>query len=215
MSVQLFPPDVPISKRLFDLLLTVPGLVVISPILAVLALIVWIGSGAPVLFRQQRPGMHAKPFHVYKFRTMRDDRDEEGILLPDDQRLTKLGKLLRSLSLDELPEVFNILRGEMSLVGPRPLLMKYLDRYTPEQARRHNVLPGMTGWAQVKGRNAITWEEKFQYDVWYVDHWSLLLDIKILLLTPLVVLRQQGISQVGSVTSTEFLGSQTDEKNTP
>jgi lipopolysaccharide/colanic/teichoic acid biosynthesis glycosyltransferase len=198
---------------MFDLLLTVPGLVIISPILAFLALIVRIGLGAPVLFRQRRPGMHAKPFYVYKFRTMREDRDEEGNLLPDDQRLTKLGKLLRSLSLDELPEVLNILRGEMSLVGPRPLLMKYLDRYTPEQARRHDVLPGMTGWAQVKGRNAITWEEKFQYDLWYVDHWSLLLDIKILFLTPWVVLRREGISQEGSMTATEFLGSHTDEQD--
>jgi lipopolysaccharide/colanic/teichoic acid biosynthesis glycosyltransferase len=198
------------SKRIFDLALVIPGVILISPILGITALLVALLLGSPIVFRQIRPGYQGKPFHVYKFRTMREAYDDQGQLLPDEQRLTKLGRFLRSLSIDELPELFNILRGEMSLVGPRPLLMQYLDRYTPEQARRHNVLPGMTGWAQVNGRNAITWEDKFKHDVWYVDHWSLRLDIKILILTPLVVLRQEGISQPGSATADEFLGTEAD-----
>jgi len=208
MTARWLPPGVPLSKRLFDLLLTVPGVILISPLLAVLALLVRIRLGSPVLFRQVRPGLRAEPFVLYKFRTMRDLRTADGRLLPDEVRITALGRFLRSFSLDELPELFNVLRGEMSLVGPRPLLMQYLDRYTPEQARRHEVLPGMTGWAQVNGRNALTWEQKFAHDVWYVDHASLGLDIRILALTLVKALRREGISQPGHETAEEFLGSE-------
>jgi sugar transferase EpsL len=207
---RIFPLDVPKRKRLFDLILVVPGLIVISPLLALIALLVRIGMGTPVIFRQMRPGIRGEPFPVYKFRTMREVYDSEGKLLPDDQRITGLGRFLRSFSLDELLEVFNVLRGEMSLVGPRPLLMKYLDLYTPEQAGRHQVLPGMTGWAQVNGRNAITWEDKFRHDVWYVDHWSVRLDVKILFLTLWVVLRREGISRPGDATTTEFMGTKSE-----
>jgi len=167
--------------------------------------------GRPVLFRQQRPGLRGKPFTLYKFRTMRDARTASGELLPDDLRLTTFGKWLRSTSLDELPELFNVLKGEMSLVGPRPLLMEYLPRYSPEQARRHEVKPGITGWAQVNGRNALTWEEKFRMDVWYVDHWNLWLDMKIVLLTIWKVLKREGISAEGSATMPVFTGNTTQE----
>ncbi|MGB9792451.1 MAG: sugar transferase [Thermacetogeniaceae bacterium] len=163
-------------------------------------------SPGPVLFRQVRPGLHGKPFVIYKFRTMRKAYDEEWRPLPDEQRLTRLGKWLRSTSLDELPELLNVLKGEMSLVGPRPLLMEYLDRYTPEQARRHEVKPGITGWAQVNGRNAISWEEKFRLDVWYVDNWSLWLDLKIILITLWKVLKREGISASGHATMPVFRG---------
>jgi lipopolysaccharide/colanic/teichoic acid biosynthesis glycosyltransferase len=163
--------------------------------------------GTPFLFRQKRPGYLGKPFWVYKFRTMIDTRDTHGNLLPDAERLTGLGHFLRSTSLDELPEMFNVLRGEMSWVGPRPLLMQYLERYSVEQARRHEVLPGITGWAQINGRNALTWEEKFKLDVWYVDHWSFWLDIKILFLSVIKVLRREGINQPGQATSEEFMGN--------
>ena len=209
----LLPPGVPISKRIFDLLLTVPGMVIISPLLAALALSVWRAHGSPVLFKQKRPGYRGQPFMNYKFRTMTEKRDAQGNLLPDAERLTRLGRLLRSTSLDELPELFNVLRGEMSLVGPRPLLMQYLERYTPEQARRHNVMPGMTGWAQINGRNALTWEEKFRLDVWYVDHWSLWLDIKILIQTFWKAIRREGISQPGHVSAEEFMGSRSEESD--
>ncbi|MGA9531614.1 MAG: sugar transferase [Anaerolineales bacterium] len=212
MSARLFPPSVPVSKRLFDLLLTGVGLLVISPLLLLLALLVAAAHGTPVLFRQRRPGLHGEPFTLYKFRTMQDARDGEGSLLPDRERLTGLGRLLRSFSLDELPELMNVLRGEMSLVGPRPLLMQYLDRYTPEQARRHQVLPGITGWAQVNGRNAVNWEQKFELDVWYVDHASLWLDVKILAITLWKVIRRQGISQPGHATAEEFMGSPPPER---
>jgi sugar transferase EpsL len=207
----IFPEGVPVRKRLFDLVLAVPILVLISPFLLLIGLLVWIRMGAPVIFTQLRPGLKGKAFNLYKFRTMRVDYDSEGQLLPDDQRLTRLGRFLRAFSLDELPELFNVLRGEMSLVGPRPLLLQYLNRYTPEQARRHDMLPGMTGWAQVNGRNAITWEDKFRYDVWYVDHWSLVLDIRILLLTPWVVIRREGITYPGDATTKEFLGTESEE----
>jgi len=160
-----------------------------------------------VIFSQVRPGYRGRLFKLYKFRTMNNRRDEQGGLLPDEQRLTRLGKLLRAASLDELPELFNVIRGEMSLVGPRPLLPQYLERYSAEQARRHDVLPGITGWAQVNGRNVLDWEEKFRLDVWYVDHWSLGLDIKILALTFWKVLRQDGISQPGQATAEEFMGT--------
>ncbi len=207
----MFPEGVPVRKRLFDLILAVPILILISPLLLLVGLLVRIRMGSPVIFRQTRPGFKGNPISVYKFRTMKEAYDSEGQSLPDDQRLTRLGRFLRALSLDELPELFNVLRGEMSLVGPRPLLMKYLDRYTPEQARRHEVLPGMTGWAQVNGRNAITWEDKFRHDVWYVDHWSFLLDVRILALTPWVVLRREGITSPGNATTKEFMGTQSDE----
>lgn len=197
---------IPIRKRFFDLLLILPGLILISPILAVIALAVRFAIGPPVLFRQRRPGFMARPFTNYKFRTMSDKRDVEGNLMPDAVRLTGLGRFLRSFSLDELPELYNVLKGEMSLVGPRPLLMRYLDRYSEEQARRHEVLPGMTGWTQINGRNANTWEQKFEYDVWYVDHWSVRLDVKILLITLWKVITRQGISQPGQATAEEFMG---------
>ncbi|GMR10042.1 MAG: sugar transferase [Anaerolineae bacterium] len=199
--------QVPPRKRIFDLVLTVPGLILISPILALIALAVRIALGSPVLFRQRRPGFLARPFTPYKFRTMSDERDSEGNPLPDAVRLTRLGRVLRSFSLDELPELLNVLKGEMSLVGPRPLLMRYLDRYSAEQARRHDVLPGITGWTQINGRNANSWEQKFEYDVWYVDHWSLRLDVKILLITLWKVLSREGISQPGQATAEEFMGS--------
>lgn len=207
MQEQSLSSSIPLSKRFFDLLLTIPGLVLISPLLAVIALLVRWKLGGPILFRQVRPGFLGKPFEIYKFRTMVELRDRAGNLLPDDQRLTSLGKFLRRSSLDELPELLNVLRGEMSLVGPRPLLMQYLERYNPEQARRHLVLPGMTGWAQINGRNAITWEDKFRLDVWYVDHWSLALDVRILLTTLWKVLKREGISQPGHATAEEFMGT--------
>ncbi len=203
----MFPSGVPILKRIFDLTLTLLGLVVVAPILLILSILVRIYHGAPIIFSQKRPGYCGTPFHIYKFRTMTNTRDQAGNLLPDAERLTRLGRFLRASSLDELPELFNVLRGEMSLVGPRPLLMQYLERYSPEQARRHNVLPGITGWAQVNGRNALTWEDKFRLDVWYVEHWSLWLDVKILFLTVWKVFKREGISQPGHATAEEFMGS--------
>ena len=194
------------GKRVLDLALTLPVLIILSPLLALIALLVRVRLGSPVLFRQQRPGLHGRPFTILKFRTMTDARDANGQLLPDAERLTPLGAWLRRTSLDELPELINVLRGEMSLVGPRPLLMEYLARYTPEQARRHEVKPGITGWAQIHGRNALTWEEKFALDVWYVERQSFLLDVKILLLTAWIVLKREGISQEGHATMPEFGG---------
>lgn len=197
-----------VIKPLFDRLLAVGALILLAPLLLLLALLVRLRLGAPVLFRQRRPGYQGRPFTMLKFRTMTDARDAAGKLLPDDQRLTPLGRFLRSSSLDELPGLINVARGEMSLVGPRPLLMEYLDRYTPEQMRRHEARPGITGWAQVNGRNAISWERKFALDVWYVDHISFWLDLRILALTALRVLRREGISQQGSATMSEFRGTQ-------
>ena len=212
MCAALFPQGIPLRKRIFDLVLTLPGVLLISPVLGLIALLVRLRLGKPVLFRQMRPGYQGKPFAIYKFRTMTDARNEDGDLLPDAERLKKFGRILRSFSLDELPELINVLRGEMSLVGPRPLLMQYLDRYTPEQARRHEVLPGMTGWAQVSGRNVLTWEDKFRHDVWYVDHWSLRLDLKILWLTLWKAIKREGISQPGHVTAEEFMGDQEQDE---
>lgn len=203
----LLPKGIPISKRLFDLLVASAGLIILSPILLILAGAVLLVYGQPVFFRQLRPGYRGKPFMNFKFRTMMDTHDESGELLPDEQRITGLGRFLRSASLDELPELINIAKGEMSLVGPRPLLMQYLQRYSPQQARRHEVLPGMIGWAQINGRNAITWEDKFRMDVWYVDHWSFWLDIKILGLTAWKVLIREGIDEPGHISSGEFMGS--------
>jgi len=195
-----------LSKRIFDLVTTTIGLVIILPLMLVLSLLVWIFLGTPILFRQPRPGYKGRPFITYKFRTMTNRTGQDGKLLPDAERLTPFGRFLRSTSMDDLPQVFNVLRGEMSLVGPRPLLMQYLERYTPEQMRRHDVLPGITGWAQINGRNALDWDEKFRLDVWYVDHWSFWLDLKILILTPWKVFARTGISQPGHVTAEEFKG---------
>jgi sugar transferase EpsL len=203
----LLPPGVPVTKRFFDLLTTSLGLVIISPLLGILALITLLTEGRPVMFRQPRAGLRGAVFYIYKFRTMREIYDEQGRLLPDDRRISKLGKFLRAASLDELPELINVLRGEMSLVGPRPLLARYLERYNPEQMRRHQTLPGITGWAQINGRNTLTWEDRFQLDVWYVDHWSFGLDIKILALTLWKVIKREGISEPGQVTMTEFMGT--------
>jgi len=196
-----------VVKRIFDVVASLLILLLLAPLLGLVALLVRIFLGGPILFSQQRPGLHGKPFTIYKFRTMNDARDAQGNLLPDAQRLTRLGRFLRSTSLDELPELFNVLKGEMSFVGPRPLLMQYLDRYTPEQMRRHEVKPGITGLAQVNGRNALTWEQKFALDVRYVDQWSLRLDLKIIVLTFWKVLTRQGISQPGYATAEEFMGS--------
>jgi lipopolysaccharide/colanic/teichoic acid biosynthesis glycosyltransferase len=209
----LFPSGVPVSKRVFDLVLSGVGLVLLSPVLLAAVILVRVFHGRPVLFRQARGGYRGCRFDVFKFRTMTDARDAQGRLLPDQERLTSLGKFMRSTSLDELPELVNVLRGEMSLVGPRPLFAKYLDRYTPEQARRHLALPGITGLAQVNGRNALTWEEKFHLDVWYVDHWTFGLDLKILFLTLLKVFLREGINQPGHVTAEEFLGTQQDHRS--
>lgn len=192
-------------------MLTVPGTLLLLPVMLVVAILVRIKLGRPVIFAQKRPGLNCRIFTLYKFRTMNDARDGQGNLLPDADRLTRLGRFLRSASLDELPELFNILAGQMSLVGPRPLLISYLERYSPEQQRRQNVLPGLTGWAQVNGRNAISWEEKFKLDVWYVDHWSLGLDLKILWMTLGKVFNREAISAPGQATMGEFLGSK-DEK---
>lgn len=193
-------------KSLLDKILAVIILVVFSPLLVVLYMLVYFNLGSPVLFKQKRPGLHGKIFTIYKFRTMSDDRDNNNNLLDDKARVTRFGKFLRSTSLDELPELLNIIKGDMSFVGPRPLLAEYLDRYTPEQARRHGVKPGITGWAQINGRNAISWEEKFRLDVWYVDNQSLWLDMKILLITIAKVFKREGISQNGHVTAEEFKG---------
>ncbi|WP_322815850.1 sugar transferase [Chloroflexus sp.] len=195
------------GKRFLDLVIVIPTLVVLAPVMAIIALFVRVKLGPGVFFRQQRPGLHGRPFTMLKFRTMTDTRDAQGNLLPDDQRLTPFGRFLRSTSLDELPELLCVLRGEMSLVGPRPLLMQYLARYTPEQRRRHEVLPGITGLAQINGRNALSWEQKFAYDVQYVDQLSFWLDVKILFLTLWKVIQREGISQPGCATAEEFRGS--------
>ena len=195
-------------KRTFDLLVSLILLILLSPVMLVIAVLVRIKLGRPVLFSQERPGLHGRLFRLYKFRTMRDARGADDRLLPDEERLTKFGRFLRASSLDELPELFNVLKGEMSLVGPRPLLIAYLERYTPEQARRHEVLPGITGWAQVNGRNALSWESKFKLDVWYVDNRSFWLDLKILFLTLWKALKREGISAPGSATAPEFMGSE-------
>lgn len=197
----------PLLKRILDVVGASFALLAFGPLMLYVALRIWREMGSPVLFRQVRPGLQGKPFVMYKFRTMTEERDTEGRLLPDEKRLTPLGKFLRQYSLDEFPEFINVLKGEMSLVGPRPLLMEYLERYTPEQARRHEVKPGITGWAQVNGRNALSWEEKFKLDVWYVDNWNLLLDLKILFLTLVKVLRREGISAEGHATMPEFKGT--------
>jgi lipopolysaccharide/colanic/teichoic acid biosynthesis glycosyltransferase len=194
-------------KRAFDLFVSIGLLLVLCFPILLLAWLVKRKLGAPVFFAQQRPGKNGQCFTMYKFRTMTDARATNGALLPDSERLTPFGQLLRRSSLDELPELLNVLRGEMSLVGPRPLLVSYLDRYTPEQARRHEVRPGITGWAQVNGRNALSWHEKFALDVWYVDHQSFWLDLRILFMTVIKVFKRQGISASGEATMSEFKGN--------
>ncbi len=198
-------------KRAMDLVCALAALVLLSPVVAVLCILVRSKLGSPVFFHQVRPGIEGRPFNMVKFRTMTDERGPDGTLLPDDQRLTALGAWLRSTSLDELPELFNVLKGDMSLVGPRPLLMDYLSLYNDRQARRHEVRPGITGWAQINGRNALSWEEKFDLDVWYVDNRSLWLDIKILFKTVLQVLKRDGISHGVDATMPRFKGSNRDE----
>lgn len=194
-------------KRILDVVLVIVALIVLVPILLILALLVRFELDSPILFRQQRPGKGGNPFLLYKFRTMTNSCGASGKLLPDEVRLVPFGRFLRNTSLDELPELVNVLKGDMSLVGPRPLLMRYLDRYTPEQMRRHEVKPGITGWAQVNGRNTISWEEKFALDTWYVDHMSFTIDAKIILITVSKVLRREGIAQADHATMEEFLGT--------
>ena len=204
----LFPPGVPVIKRLFDIILVTPGLILISPILASIALAVLIADGPPILFCQQRPGYRGGVFKLCKFRSMRAAKDRRGHPIADAHRIYPLGKFLRAASLDELPELLQVLAGRMSLVGPRPLLVQYLERYTPEQMRRHDVLPGITGWAQINGRNTLSWEERFQLDVWYVDHWSIWLDIKILALTIWKVVRREGVNPADQAIMPEFRGTE-------
>lgn len=195
------------SKRVFDLTLICVASLVLIPVILILVLLVFFTFGRPIIFKQQRPGLMSKPFYIYKFRTMSAEKNSRGELLSDAERLTKFGRLLRSSSLDELPGLWNVLKGDMSLVGPRPLLMEYISLYNTEQARRHEVKPGITGWAQVNGRNAVSWEDKFKFDVWYVDNRSFWLDVKILLLTIKKVLYRDGISAKGEATMTRFTGS--------
>ena len=201
-----------IGKRALDLSLTVPALLVLAPVGAAVGALARMKLGAPVLFRQDRPGRDDEIFQLIKFRTMSTERDSTGELLPDDRRLTSFGKALRGASLDELPTLWNVVRGDMSLVGPRPLLVQYLDRYTPEQRRRHEVRPGITGWAQINGRNALTWDEKFDFDLWYVENVSLRTDLALLFRTVAQVLGQSGISAEGHATMPEFMGS--DDEST-
>ena len=195
------------AKRVLDVVAASIAIVLLSPVLLGVAIVVRLRLGHPVLFRQTRPGLHGRPFRLYKFRTMRDGAGANGEELPDAERLTRVGRFLRSTSLDELPELFNVLRGDMSLVGPRPLLMEYLPLYSAEQSRRHAVRPGITGWAQVNGRNAVAWPERFTLDVWYVDHCSLGLDLRILFRTVRGVVRREGISEPGEATMTKFDGN--------
>jgi sugar transferase EpsL len=196
------------SKRLLDIIFAFLALVLLSHVILAIAILVRIFLGTPILFKQQRPGYKGRPFFLYKFRSMTNRFAPDGSLLPDSERITRFGRLLRSFSLDELPELFNILRGEMSFVGPRPLLMEYIPLYSPEQARRQDVVPGLTGWAQVRGRNAVDWPTRFKLDVWYVDHWSFCLDIQIMFLTVWKVLSREGINQEGQSTVEYFKGEQ-------
>ena len=202
-------------KRAMDIAGAGVGLIVVSPVIAASAVAVWVTMGRPIFFRQQRPGLGGEPFVLIKFRTMRPPEEGEEMIGNDEGRITKVGKFLRSTSLDELPTLWNVLRGEMSLVGPRPLLMRYLDRYTDEQARRHEVKPGITGWAQINGRNALDWDEKFSLDLWYVDHWSPGVDLKILFQTVRKVVLREGISSDGHATMPEFQHAQQETTNRP
>ena len=197
----------PLIKRVFDVLFSLIAVIILSPVLIVVSIVLAISDGFPVFFTQTRPGKNGNPFDLHKFRTMKVVRNQNDELSADSDRITKFGNFLRKTSLDELPELFNVLKGEMSIVGPRPLLMQYLGRYSDQQSRRHEVLPGITGWAQINGRNAISWEEKFRLDVWYVDHWTLRLDFKIILQTIWKVIKGEGISQPGRATMDEFMGN--------
>ncbi|WP_410513553.1 sugar transferase [Paenibacillus sp. BR2-3] len=199
-------------KRFFDLIVSIPVFIVFLPLIAITALLVRIKLGSPIIFKQKRPGLHRIPFYMYKFRTMTDERDESNQLLSDHIRLTPFGKFLRKCSLDELPQLWNVIKGDISLVGPRPLLMEYLPLYNDEQVRRHLVKPGITGWAQVNGRNTISWEDKFRLDIWYVDHYSFWLDLKILVLTLLKVVKSEGISNSNHVTMPLFQGTAKKEE---
>jgi len=194
-------------KRIFDLILTIPALLLLWPVMLIVAVLVRIRLGKPIFFCQTRPGLHGKPFQIIKFRTMTDAHGPDNAPLPDCDRLTPFGRFLRSTSLDELPELVNVLKGEMSLVGPRPLLMQYLKRYSPIQARRNEARPGITGWAQVNGRNAISWDEKFRLDVWYIDNQSVMLDLKILWLTMISIFKNDDVCQAGHATMEEFMGN--------
>jgi lipopolysaccharide/colanic/teichoic acid biosynthesis glycosyltransferase len=198
-------------KSLGDRLLAAIALTLLLPFVAILAIAIYFSMGSPVIFSQARVGKNNSIFTFYKFRTMTDQRDSDGKLLPDKERLTPLGEFLRQSSLDELPQLWNVLRGDMSFIGPRPLVTAYLDRYTPEQARRHEVTPGITGWAQINGRNSISWEKKFQLDLWYIDHWSLWLDIKILLQTVIKIVSREGVDEDQNTTSSEFMGTSTKQ----
>ena len=195
-----------IIKRIMDIFGSLLGFAILSPLFLIIPVIIKLNSKGKIFFKQSRLGKNEKIFSLYKFRTMKELKDEHRDLIPEGDRITKIGRFLRRLSLDEIPELWNVLKGDMSLVGPRPLLVEYLERYTPEQARRHEVKPGITGWAQVTGRNAITWEEKFKYDVWYVDNWSLWLDIKIIFITIFKVIKGEGISHPGQATMEKFQG---------
>jgi len=208
----LMPPGFPHWKRVFDLCLTIPGLVIISPVLLAVSISILLIEGRPIFFRQERPGYKGQIFTIYKFRTMRISYDDAGKPLPDGARISPLGNFLRKTSLDELPEFFNVFKGDMSLVGPRPLLKAYLALYSEEQSRRHDTPPGITGWAQINGRNALNWEDRFQHDVWYVEHRSLALDIKILFASVWKTIRMEGISQPGQATVEEFMGSKPSQK---
>lgn len=199
-------------KRLIDIVISISLILLLLPICIVVALLVKIKLGSPVIFKQLRAGQNGLPFYIYKFRTMTDGLTESGQLLPKDERMLPLGRFLRKYSLDELPQLYNVLKGNLSLVGPRPLLIDYLPLYNPEQARRHDVKPGITGWAQINGRNTISWEEKFKLDIWYVDHHSILLDLKIILLTVKKVVRSEGINQSSQISMSRFMGEKLDEK---
>jgi lipopolysaccharide/colanic/teichoic acid biosynthesis glycosyltransferase len=207
MTVKLLLKGVPIVKRVMDIIISLMVLILLSPVLLIIGILVVVQFGFPIVFKQERPGYRGEIFTIYKFRTMQNRLDDQGNPLPDAQRLTKFGRFLRAASLDELPELINVLRGEMSIVGPRPLLVDYLPLYNATQIRRHEVLPGITGWAQINGRNAISWQEKFDLDVWYVDNWSLWLDIKTIVLSIVKVLRREGISQPGQATAEPFMGN--------
>jgi len=206
--MQVMLNKTPTIKRVLDFVLSIIIMLVCLPVMLIVGLIIFLTEGRPIFFFHERPGKDGQPFKLIKFRSMRNARDAEGNLLPDGKRITNFGNFIRKTSIDELPEFINVLRGEMSLVGPRPLLMQYVDRYSPQQFRRHEVLPGITGWAQVNGRNAISWNEKFMLDIWYIDHWSVWLDIKILLLTVWKVISGEGISQPGRATMDEFMGNE-------
>jgi sugar transferase EpsL len=197
----------PLIKRVFDIVFSLIALVLLSPIFFLVSIILFLNQGVPIIFTQIRPGKNGSSFKLYKFRTMKESRNSAGELFADEVRITRIGNFLRGASLDELPELINVIKGDMSIVGPRPLLMQYLERYSNEQARRNEVLPGITGWAQINGRNAISWEEKFNLDVWYVDHWTFWLDVRIIFQTIWKVIKEEGVSQPGMATMEEFMGN--------